>query len=108
MKKSVIVRTTFQGYHRYKNAPKAVEFLRHWHRHLFYVEVWFNVEGDNREIEFFMAKDMIDGYLEFFADTQFELSCEQIAIKILDHFKVDNCYKVKVFEDNENGAEVEI
>ena len=106
--KSIIVKTTFQGFHRYKDAPEEVKFLKDWHRHLFYVEVWFKVEGDNREIEFFIVKKIIDNYLNNYRDKQFEYSCEQIAEKILNYFKVDNCYKVRVFEDNENGSEVEI
>jgi hypothetical protein len=106
--KSVIVRTTFQGFHRYKNAPEEVKFLRDWHRHLFYVEVWFKVEGDNREIEFFIAKRHIDVYLQQYRDQQFEYSCEQLAERILNALRVDQAYKVRVFEDNENGSEIEL
>ena len=43
MKSSIVVRTSFEGIHQYTNAPEEVDFLRHPHRHMFYVEAEIEV-----------------------------------------------------------------
>jgi len=100
----VFVRTKFVGFHRWKDAPEVVSFLRNWHRHIFHVKIGVEVEGNNREVEFFIFQKQVEGYLDLkYADQQFESSCEMIAQDLLDHFRATYC---EVSEDGENGAHV--
>lgn len=108
MKKSVIVKSQFTALHWYPDAPEEVSFLRHPHRHIFYVEMYFR-ETEDRQIEFFMMKSEVNTQLEdCYNDCEFSKSCEMIAEELLNAFQHDGAYKVKVWEDNENGAEVEL
>ena len=107
--KKVIVKTQFTALHRWKNAPDCVDFLRNYHRHIFYVEVAIEVNG-SRQVEFFMFKSHLDNFL--LANLQgkhLEDSCEDMAEQILNVFSsgvFGKILSVIVFEDNENGAEV--
>lgn len=101
---SIVVNTTFIGFHRWKDAPDHVAFLRDYHRHVFHIKVVKDVKHDNRDIEFITFKKQVDDYLDAqWSDIQFEDSCEQIAKAILTHFSATSVY---VSEDNENGAVV--
>ncbi len=101
IKQGIIVRTNFEAWHRYKDAPEEVVFLREWHRHIFYVEIMFE-EKNSRELEFFIVKKKVDLYVSHtFRHKFLELSCEDIASDIQQKF---NAKAVQVFEDNENGA----
>ena len=60
VKRSVVVRTSFVGFHRYKNGPE--EFLRTYHRHVFFVETWW-AEDESRQVEFINAKAKLDIFL---------------------------------------------
>lgn len=96
------IKTNFEAFHRYKNAPNAVDFLRDWHRHIFNVELTFNVVEANREREFFMTKQLIDKYIaRNYKGKRFEMSCEMIAEDLVNEF---NCSEVFVDEDGENGG----
>ena len=100
----VWVTTSFIGYHRWRDAPEPVAFLRDFHRHVFHVKVMVEVTHDDRQIEFIMLKRELDNYLEEnLAERQFDLSCEQIALILLREYKAN---MVEVSEDGENGARV--
>lgn len=103
---TVFVRTQFVGYHRWKDAPDHVAFLRDYHRHVFHVEVEVPVTGLNREVEFFTLKQVVDDFLLAHYEGQyFEKSCEMIANRLADKF---NATYVEVSEDGENGARVRL
>lgn len=101
----VEVRTTFEGIHYYKDAPKNVEFLRNPHRHLFHVIVRTKVDGF-RALEFLTVKKELDAYLQAnFQGKTFPYSCEEIAsfilVWLLRKYEVRSA-EVKVGEDGEN------
>lgn len=101
---TVFVTTKFMAYHRWKDAPPEVSFLRYWHRHLFHVRVDVPVSHGNRDVEFFTLKEKLQQHLrDVWEGTRFEFSCEQIADALLAKF---DAFKVEVSEDGENGATV--
>ena len=110
----VIIRTSFEGLHCWKNIPSGhrSQFLKNPHRHVFNFELYFKVFHDDRDVEFFDMKDKIDEVLkEWFPKEVNELlpnmgsiSCEMLANRPLKHFEDQNCNTVKLFEDSENGA----
>lgn len=111
MKPYVMIKTQFEGFHRWEDAPNNVAFLRNRHRHIFYVEVRLSVEELDREVEIILLKKHINEALEFFkvkADIE-GWSCEKIASelaqKLLDDYD-SNEVEVTVLEDNENGGGV--
>jgi len=105
MKTIVWVSTSFEGFHRWKDAPDDMAFLRNFHRHIFEVELGVEVDDDNREVEFFELQEKIDKYIKKTFSEHFEFSCEQIAKLLLIKF---NASYVKVSEDGENGATISV
>jgi len=110
MKSSIFVRLQIPGVHRWPECDiNAVQYLKHLHRHVFHIEAHCPVSHDDRDVEFLFLQKEIRGFLmqtywhEFmslmFLDT---MSCEQLAIKILEEFP--SLSKVSVSEDGENGA----
>ncbi len=99
------IKTSFVAFHRYKDAPEEVEFLKNTHRHKFNVEMQLEVDGLNRDKEFFIEQAKLDSFLAGFIldDEPLEMSCEMIAKEIFDRF---NAYSVRVDEDGENYGEV--
>lgn len=95
------IKTQFVGFHRWKDAPKKVEFLRNWHRHIFGVEVTFLVDHSNRALEFFLTQEKVNKYLKKYENKKFEASCEMIAEDICKKF---GAMKVEVSEDGENSG----
>jgi len=115
IKTTVIVKLAVDGMH---NFPKAAEifpevgFLAERHRHMFNFTVSCAVTHSDRDKEFIMLKRDILEYLheEYYNETsrthEFGAkSCEMLAEEILIAFDAE---WVEVFEDNENGARVEI
>ena len=104
----IIVRTQFTDMHCWENAPEEVSFLRHPHRHIFYVEAEAEVTHDDRELEFFMVKDKINEFIIDLKQMPVTKSCEQMGLKLKELLK--SYYKreftIRIFEDNENGVEV--
>lgn len=103
----VIIRTQFEGVHCWPecNVP-GVEFLRNPHRHTFHVEAKFRVTHTDRDREFIDLKRCINTFVTRNYEVDLgRMSCEDLACDILSRFEQDNCVSVKVFEDNENGAE---
>lgn len=109
MKRSIIVRTSFEGMHQYKDAPEEVKFLRDLHRHIFYIEAEMEVSHNDRELEFIMVKRGIEKFIKddiLFSDG---VSCEQMAeaiIKYLIYRYGERQMIVGVYEDNENGGKI--
>jgi hypothetical protein len=100
---SIIVKYQFEALHRWENCPfDEVKFLKHPHRHLFYVEAEKEVTHEDRDIEIIMLKRE----MEMFSKSKYDygnMSCEMIAIILLNEFNLKTC---TVLEDNENGAKV--
>ena len=111
MKKSIsiVVRTQFEGFHKYTNAPDEVSYLRQLHRHLFKVEVELSVTHNDRDLEFIIVKHNIEDFLKNKYQQGETYSCEQIADDICQH--LHNCFNSRrisclVTEDGENGGRV--
>lgn len=109
MKKSIIVRWSFEGFHHYDNAPSQVSFLQFVHRHVFYCEAKIEVFHDDRELEFIIVKRHLSS--KFSGGYLGQKSCEMIAAEIISEIKKQyggsRKVSVKVFEDNENGCEID-
>lgn len=106
---NIIITLQVEGFHYWANAPEEVAFLRDNHRHIFHYEVEKEVSHDDRDVEIIMFKREVQADLQFmYGDAngicQFgPKSCEMLAKEIiLRHEAV----RVKVTEDNENGAVV--
>jgi len=108
--KSIIVKTTFNAKHFWKDAPEEVSFLRIPHDHIFFIEAEIEVKHDDRELEFFLVKRKLDDFIDLaFNNKTFELSCEQIADKLIGiilHHYGERKITVTVYEDNNNGGRV--
>ena len=110
MKISILIRTSFFAYHRWKDAPEEVAFLRVFHPHQFNVEAEIEVHGDNRDEEFYIVRKYIDEYInKELKDKKFEFSCEQICQQIIEHLikkygKRD--YIITIREDDQNAGRV--
>ena len=110
MEKYIIVKTQFEGFHCWPNAPTEVMFLRNSHRHIFYVVAKIPITSD-RQLEFFIVKKTIDDYIKSIyigPDASCESIAENIAKYIQEAYQIRTDITVQVFEDNENGAEVHI
>lgn len=107
----VIIKTQFEGFHYWGEAPQLVAFLRNRHRHMFHVEVRVSVTELDRDIEVILFKRHID---ELLNDMKPRIdsegwSCEMIANELasllLDEYD-SNEIEIVVLEDNENGGGV--
>lgn len=111
MQTNIIVNTQFTALHSWDtcNIPEVM-YLKNLHRHVFHVTVKFKVNHDDRDLEFFCVKKDLNTFLKYNFEGKelLGVSCEMLAIKILDYAKLISpgaCY-VRVMEDNECGAEV--
>ena len=101
------VKLQVEGVHNWPNCDiEEVDFLKHPHRHIFYIECCREVFHDDRDVEFIAFKRTITNYLEKeYSNGKYldfkNKSCEMIAHELLSTFNLDSCY---VSEDNENGA----
>jgi hypothetical protein len=102
----IYITTQFEGIHKWDNAPDEVKFLRYPHRHLFNVKVWFSVNHDDRDLEFFIMKRKLNNYILASIDQNDVGSCEMVCRKIAE--MDSRITKVEVNEDNENGAVLQI
>jgi hypothetical protein len=115
IKTPVIVKLQIDGCHNFPLAAKVfpeVDFLTDRHRHMFHFTVACKVTHSDRDKEFIMLKrDVIDyinkKYFNDFTRTcEFGArSCEMLAEEILKEFEAE---WVEVWEDQENGAKVEL
>lgn len=115
----IVVKTEFEGLHNWETCNiDRVTFLKHPHRHKFYVTVKLEVSHDDRDLEFFIIKNQLDAVIEgmfekypgFFNVLDLgSMSCEMMAKRIIAALLCmhpANKVFCSVFEDNENGAEV--
>ena len=106
--KCIKIKTQFVDFHRWPKAPEAVKFLRNLHRHIFYVVVKIQVWDDDRELEYFTIKELVDKIIKEDIIIMNEAkSCEMMAATMLDlieAFLPDRFISVEVNEDNENGS----
>lgn len=102
---SIWIRFTFEGFHRWKDAPDEVAFLRDRHRHLFHVRVEWAVSHTEREREFFIEQRAAQKAAARLRDEpgSAEWSCETCATRIME---ATGASRVEVSEDGENGATV--
>ncbi len=108
MKKFIVVRLQFEAIHKWGKCPyEDVAFLRHPHRHIFYVEIKIPVTSSDREIEFIRFKRDVSSFIQshFHMKNLGNMSCEMICERIIDKFNF--IHTISVFEDNENGAVIE-
>ena len=104
---SIWVTTQFEGFHSWGNAPEEVKFLRDNHRHIFKVKVTLEVKHDDREVEFFIFKKQLEGFIQDSFKSENVGSCEMIANIIKGYVKLvypGRKVSVEVSEDGENGA----
>jgi len=108
----IIVKAQFPALHAWVDCPyEEVAFLRYSHRHVFHVEVEIEVSHDNRDVEFFMVKNVLSRLLHDLYENK-DLgtkSCEMLCSDIKRNLELNypyslDIYSVAVFEDNENGA----
>ena len=113
MKRYVYVSTSFEGLHRYKEAPEEVSYLRDFHRHIFKVVLQIEVEHNERDIEFIMLKHELEKCIASSKHTLqgFDDSCETIAENIIQFIQkkygMNRDLVCIVSEDGENGAILE-
>ena len=102
-----IIRTQFEGIHSYPEASGNEVYLRYPHRHMFHVEVKIEQFHNNRDIEYIEFKHWLNNLIQL-KGLNYK-SCEMIAEELVEHTRFRHPNRdiyVKVFEDNENGAEV--
>jgi len=105
------IKLRFVAFHRWKDAPDQVAFLRQFHRHLFNVQVILPVEELDRELEFFMVQRDLQVFVNAnLDDREHDASCETFASLIgeysLRHWPKLPFVSVTVDEDGENFANV--
>lgn len=105
---------TFQrkGFHYYPGAPEQVKYLELKHRHLFKFKVTIQVFHEEREIEFHMFQDFLEGQYNAGLLELDGKSCETIANDLARRIQDiygprapnDRYLQVEVSEDGECGA----
>jgi hypothetical protein len=104
--RSIYIQSQFSALHRWAQAPMAVGFLTHWHRHIFKVRIDLWVTGNDRDLEFFMVQEELNTVLKQWEGCEVEKSCEMFCESILYALENDypTLFRVEVSEDGENGA----
>lgn len=113
MKTNIIVAVTAEGLHMFPDANihfAESGYLKHLHRHLFYITLKLHVNHDNRDKEFFVVRHEVIKYLnDKYFNTNYNMlvfgsmSCEMICRELLEQFE---CEYVSCLEDNECGSEI--
>lgn len=101
-----VIRTQWEGYHCWPDAPEEVKFLRDLHRHLFHITVRIEQFHNERDIEYIMFLRRLRDNLEANPIPE-TASCETIASVILAWIHLEYPGReasVEVSEDGENGA----
>ena len=110
MKKNIIIKLQFSALHCWPDCDvDGVLYLRNLHRHMFHVTMKFPVTHLNRDLEFISLKNLVHEFVqaEWEGKDLGPWSCEKIATELLSQFHPD-CSYVSIFEDDENGAEIEV
>lgn len=113
----ITVRLSVTGFHHWPEAPKPVEYLAHPHRHMFGIAVTFEVNHDDRDLEFHLVQRAVRaatyrvGKVDSLGALQFgSMSCEAIAKGIFEHLKSilphHSPSAIEVSEDGENSGKV--
>ena len=101
----VWVKHQFESLHFWPNAPDQVDFLKHYHRHMFHVELRVRVSHDDRDVEFITLKKELVEFCRSLTGCVYHKSCEMLAGEILEDFAQRyTVARVAVSEDGENGA----
>lgn len=101
------IKHSFEGFHKYEDAPDDVKYLRYHHRHLFKLKVYIEISNNNRDIEFHQFKKFIQYCIK---EENFNLkSCEQMSNDL--HLLIVHEYpgreiKIELSEDGECGCEM--
>ena len=119
MTTSVFCTFRVAGFHHWPTAPDKYAYLRHAHRHVFYVRVDAKVEDKDRAIEFIEFKHHAERRFGFLSNEGVSgrlmicdfgtRSCEQLASELLKQLLKDgyDVTRVEVSEDGENGGIIE-
>jgi len=108
MKSLIWVTVQEEGYHSYPTAPEPVFHLRNIHRHLFKIKVWIEVVHNDRDIEFLMFKEFVQGETStIIRNMDTATSCEMISDELFN--RINKKYPsrevwIEVSEDGENGS----
>lgn len=117
MKSSVVVRIEVEGFHQYKDAPQEVGFLKALHRHTFIITAGYKVVDLDREKEIFILRAQLNNFMQLrygmSSDIDYGLmfggmSCEMIAVEILNWAKQYGMTWVEVWEEQTGGGRAEI
>lgn len=103
---NVIINTQFPAIHNWPGCDvEGVEYLRHPHRHVFYVNIKIPVNHDDRDIEFIQFKSQVDNHVKehYYNKDLKATSCEMLCEAFMK--KWPEITYIRVMEDNENGAE---
>ena len=117
--RTIFVRFQKEGIHKYPAAATDpalatgdeydVSFLATPHRHIFHFEVTIEVFHNDRDIEFIQFKRWLENqYSQNILELNYK-SCEMISDDLYDVIATrypDRNIKIKVSEDNENGATI--
>jgi len=105
-KKYIYITSELEAFHKWKQAPEEVKFLRNLQRHRFIIKVGLQI-GKEREVEFFMVKWRLNTFLKNYS-RKIVGSCERIAESILEwcrkNYGKERNYFIEVSEDGENGV----
>lgn len=113
MYQTIFISVSFVGFHRWKDAPDHLGYLRYPHRHIFDVKIEATVTHNDRAIEFHDFKKymrgvvgLVEQQMKLFdpVDACSTMSCEQIGEAVMQLGDKYPITKVTVTEDNECGA----
>jgi len=102
---NIILNTQFSAIHCWPDCGiPEMKYLKHPHRHVFHIRMKWEVNHDNRDIEFIQQKEKVEHYIreQWLNKNLGQMSCESIAKTFGVYWKADY---VRCMEDNENGAE---
>ena len=103
MKIYIVVKLQHEAVHSWPGCNiEEVSFLKYPHRHIFHITCKKKVQHGDRQVEIIMLKRELEKYLNEVGKDFYYRSCEQVAILLLEYFKLSYC---QVLEDNENGGE---
>ena len=101
----IIVKFSFVHYHFWPDAPEEYAYLRHPHRHEFFVTVKRPVRGPNREIEVNALEENLRTFcLRTWGRGGSTDSCEMIAQCLAQYLAYPPGLEVTVLEDNLQGG----
>lgn len=106
-KRMIYVTFRKRGIHSFPNAPEAVGYLAHEHRHTFWFKVSIEVQHSDRDIEFHLFQDWLEGLYDTDVLRLGGRSCETIAEELYEHIAKRHpgrSVEIDVSEDGENGC----